>query len=247
MQIKDSGTRQEFASGMVRDTTEGKIDYTTVRNGPMFERWAAHLTKGEVKYPDPVPGRPNWMRASGHEEYIRARKSAARHFEQWFRGDTDEDHAAATFFNINLAEYAFGKASAQAVAAPATPRPQVAGAGATEPSGVERVYIAGPYSAPTGLEKACNVRAAAELATAVMLKGHDAHCPHTATYLPEQLAAGRIGYERWMRLDFGLIYHWATAILVRAMSPGTQREIELAQKLGLKIYHSIDDIPDITT
>ena len=136
----------------------------------------------------------------------------------------------------------------QATSSTPTPsvHPQVAGAGAVERSRIERVYIAGPYSAPTGLEKACNVRAAAELATAVMLKGHDAHCPHTATHLPEQLAAGRISYERWMRLDFGLIFHWATAILVRAMSPGTKREIELAQKLGLKIYNSIDEIPDIT-
>jgi hypothetical protein len=103
--IKDSGRRQSFASGMVRDTTEGKVDFTTVLNGPMFDRWAAHLTKGEIKYPDAELGKPNWMRASGQEEYLRARKSAFRHFRQWMRGDTDEDHASAVFFNINLAEY----------------------------------------------------------------------------------------------------------------------------------------------
>jgi hypothetical protein len=90
---------------MVRDTTEDKIDYLNVRFGPMLKRWAAHLTKGRLKYPDPQPGVPNWTLASGEEELQRARQSAARHFEQWLAGDQDEDHAAAVYFNINLAEY----------------------------------------------------------------------------------------------------------------------------------------------
>jgi hypothetical protein len=90
---------------MVRDTTEDKIDYLNVRFGPMLKRWAAHLTKGRLKYPDPKPGVPNWTLASGEEELQRARQSAARHFEQWLVGDQDEDHAAAVYFNINLAEY----------------------------------------------------------------------------------------------------------------------------------------------
>jgi hypothetical protein len=103
--IKDSGNRQAFSGGMVRDIQDSKVDYTTVLNGPMFDRWAEHLTKGERKYPDPEPGQPNWMRASGMAEYLHARKSAFRHFRQWMRGDTDEDHAAALFFNVNLIEY----------------------------------------------------------------------------------------------------------------------------------------------
>jgi hypothetical protein len=89
---------------MVRDTTEGKIDYLNVRFGPMLKRWAAHCTKGREKYPDPAPGVPNWTLAEGEEEYQRFRESAARHFEQWLAGETDEDHAAATFFNMNGAE-----------------------------------------------------------------------------------------------------------------------------------------------
>lgn len=98
---------------MVRDTTEGKIDYLNPRFGPMFKRWAEHLTKGRQKYPDPSPGVPNWTLAAGEEEFQRARQSAARHFEQWLAGDTDEDHAAAVYFNINLAEYVKGKLAKQ--------------------------------------------------------------------------------------------------------------------------------------
>lgn len=112
-QIKDSGARQEFDSGMVRDTTEGKVEFLSMRLGPMFKRWAAHLTKGRQKYPDPSPGVPNWTLASGEGEFIRARESASRHFEQWLAGDEDEDHAAAVFFNINLAEYVREKLSIQ--------------------------------------------------------------------------------------------------------------------------------------
>jgi hypothetical protein len=98
--VKDSGKRAEFTSGMVRDTTDGKTDYTLLLDGPMLERWAVQLTRGALKY---APR--NWMRAEGEAELARFRESAFRHFMQWLRGDTDEDHAAATMFNINGAEY----------------------------------------------------------------------------------------------------------------------------------------------
>lgn len=103
--IKDSGERAQFSGGMVRDTEAGKIDFSTVFNGPMLDRWAEHCTKGAVKYPDVAPGFPNWMLAQGVEELQRFRKSAIRHFRQWLRGDVDEDHAAAVMFNINGYEY----------------------------------------------------------------------------------------------------------------------------------------------
>lgn len=103
--IKDSGAREEFASGMTRDTAEDKPDVELIFNGPMADRWAEHLTKGARKYPDVSLGVPNWTLARGLAELVRFRKSAARHFRQWLRGDVDEDHAAAVFFNISGAEY----------------------------------------------------------------------------------------------------------------------------------------------
>lgn len=99
-EVKDSGDRMEFESGMVRDTSEGKADYSLVYDGPMLDRWAEHLSKGAVKYSP-----RNWMLAQGDAEAERFRASAARHFRQWMRGDQDEDHAAAVFFNINGHEY----------------------------------------------------------------------------------------------------------------------------------------------
>jgi len=99
-QVKDSGRRQDYPSGMRRDTQEGKTNYLLVRDGPMFERWAQHMTKGADKY-----GPRNWQLASSPEELERFRVSAARHFEQWLAGETDEDHGAAVIFNINSAEF----------------------------------------------------------------------------------------------------------------------------------------------
>ena len=75
--IKDSGERQQFNSGMVRDTTSAKTNVSLVFDGPMFWRWAKHLTLGSIKYV-----KRNWMKANGQEELERFKESAARHFYQ---------------------------------------------------------------------------------------------------------------------------------------------------------------------
>lgn len=96
---KDSTVRVALEGGMERDTADGKIDYTLVHDGPMFERWAQLLDRGARKY-----DKRNWMRGQGREVYDRFVESAYRHFVQWLRGDRDEDHAAAVLFNLNGAE-----------------------------------------------------------------------------------------------------------------------------------------------
>jgi hypothetical protein len=115
--VKDSGQREQFDGGMVRDTSAGKSRPDLVRDGPMFQRWVNHLTKGAVKY-----DARNWMKAKGEDEYNRALESLDRHYNIYYtymryglniedpnnpKFDTPlaEDHAAAIFFNINLVEY----------------------------------------------------------------------------------------------------------------------------------------------
>lgn len=101
---KDSGNRVVFKSGMQRDVTTGKTDFTYCIQGPMLERWAQLMERGAVKYE-----RDNWMKAEGEAELERFRSSAMRHMIQYLRGDTDEDHAAAVIFNLNGAEYVKAK------------------------------------------------------------------------------------------------------------------------------------------
>ncbi len=95
---KDSGQRQEFSTGMVRDTSTNKARYDLV-DVPMLTRWAELMARGAKKY-----GANNWRKASTQEELDRFKESAFRHFMQWFGGATDEDHGAAVFFNVAGAE-----------------------------------------------------------------------------------------------------------------------------------------------
>ncbi len=121
-QVKDSGDRQDFASGMTRDTAEGKIDQRIITYGPMRDRWIMHLNVAREKYPDIAFGVPNWTLGDGIAEFDRYLESAERHFNNWATlrraeltvwGTTglfiplssDEDEAAAAFFNINGAEH----------------------------------------------------------------------------------------------------------------------------------------------
>lgn len=112
---KDSGERETFDSGMQRDAERKELRPDLVY-GPMFIRWSQLMGRGAAKY-----GPRNWEHASSEAELARMREGAFRHFVQWFYGlDTEEDHAAAVFFNIAGAEYVKARL-AEAKPAPAHP------------------------------------------------------------------------------------------------------------------------------
>lgn len=104
-ETKDSGKREQYDSGMVRDTQDGKGRFDLIRpagipyKAQMLTRFAELMARGAEKYGD-----RNWEKAKGVEEYNRFISSAARHFEQWINGESDEDHAAAVWFNMQAAE-----------------------------------------------------------------------------------------------------------------------------------------------
>ncbi len=123
--VEDSGDRQDFASGMTRDTTEGKIDHRIINYGPMKQRWINHLNIAREKYEDIAFGVPNWTVGNSIEEFDRYLESAERHFDNWATSrreeltawskagyfvpiEAGEDEAAAVFFNINGAEHVRG-------------------------------------------------------------------------------------------------------------------------------------------
>lgn len=96
---KDSGERQSFATGMVRDVQKGKARFDLVYK-PLYWRWAELMARGAEKY-----GERNWEKAATQAEMDRFKASAERHLQQYLRGDRDEDHAAAVIFNLAGAEY----------------------------------------------------------------------------------------------------------------------------------------------
>lgn len=90
-EIKDSGERQEFASGAVRDTAENKPRPDLI--SPFFmERLGRHLGQGAKKYSE-----WNWAKGIPNS---RCYASLMRHLTQFAKGDTDEDHLAAAACNI---------------------------------------------------------------------------------------------------------------------------------------------------
>lgn len=109
-ETKDSGQRVEFSTGMQRDVSDNKLRFDLIipldqaPGDSVLFRWAALMGRGAKKYGD-----RNWEKAATDEELQRFRESAFRHFMQWYTGQTDEDHAAAVFFNITGAEYVKGK------------------------------------------------------------------------------------------------------------------------------------------
>lgn len=95
---KDSGARQEFSTGMVRDVQTDKPRYDLC-DWVMITRWAELMARGAKKY-----GERNWEKAETQEELNRFLASALRHCVQYFQGDSSEDHGAAVMFNISGAE-----------------------------------------------------------------------------------------------------------------------------------------------
>lgn len=87
---KDSGERQEFETGMVRDTQTGKPRYDLVPVEAV-ERVAMLYMRGAEKYVE-----NNWKKG---QPYSRTYASLLRHIYAWRKGDTEEDHLAAVIWN----------------------------------------------------------------------------------------------------------------------------------------------------
>ena len=97
-ETKDSGRREEFKTGMVRDTQDDKPRYDLI-DGAFLKRWAELMARGAKKY-----GENNWRKAATAEELTRFRASAIRHLFQYLEGDKSEDHCVAVAFNLAGAE-----------------------------------------------------------------------------------------------------------------------------------------------
>lgn len=88
--VKDSGERQEFGTGSVRDTRDGKGRYDLI--SPIaIRRFAQHLENGAKKY-----GSRNWEKGQPLSRYV---DSLIRHAYCLLEGHRDEDHAAAIMWN----------------------------------------------------------------------------------------------------------------------------------------------------
>jgi hypothetical protein len=98
---KDSGERASFPTGMVRDTTKGKALFSLLFSkaipyrAQLLTRMAELMARGAEKY-----SARNWEKARTQEELERFEDSALRHLIMHICGLRDEDHLAATGFNL---------------------------------------------------------------------------------------------------------------------------------------------------
>jgi len=88
--VEDSGKRQEFNTGSVRDTREGKGRYDLLPPEAIY-RLAVHFANGAVKYGD-----RNWEKGQPLSRYL---DSAIRHLFKYLSGSRVEDHLAAAAWN----------------------------------------------------------------------------------------------------------------------------------------------------
>lgn len=89
--IKDSGKRQSFDTGAVRDIAIGKGRYDLLPTRAI-KRLALHYEKGAAKYGD-----ENWLKGI---PLRRTMDSAIRHAFAALEGQTDEDHLIAAAWNL---------------------------------------------------------------------------------------------------------------------------------------------------
>jgi len=88
--VQDSGERQEFDTGSVRDTRDGKGRFDLIP--PIsLKRLAIHYENGAKKYGD-----RNWEKGQPVSRYL---DSAIRHLYAYLSGSRDEDHLAAAAWN----------------------------------------------------------------------------------------------------------------------------------------------------
>jgi len=90
-EVKDSGERRQYESGMVRDRSEGKGRFDLITPFALI-RLAKHYENGARKYND-----RNWEQGAPLTDFY---DSAMRHLTKWMLRWDDEDHLAAALWNI---------------------------------------------------------------------------------------------------------------------------------------------------
>jgi hypothetical protein len=88
--LKDSGKREHYDSGMIREPNNGRGRYDLISPIALLNL-AIHYERGAVKYLD-----RNWEKGGPLSKHL---NSAMRHLQQFLEGDRSEDHIIACAWN----------------------------------------------------------------------------------------------------------------------------------------------------
>ncbi|MFX1415244.1 MAG: DUF4406 domain-containing protein [Promethearchaeota archaeon] len=109
-----------------------------------------------------------------------------------------------------------------------------------------KIYVAGPYTAPTREEMEENVQKAIDVGIELWRKGHFPLIPHLLHWVDlraEELGVP-MGWNDYMLWDAPWLDH-CEALLLVAKSKGALIELEHATQKGLIIFHSVSEIPSV--
>ena len=101
-----------------------------------------------------------------------------------------------------------------------------------------KIYVAGPISAPTKEEMDNNVIIASRVTAELIYKGHYPYTPHLLCHLNIEKS-----WEYWMDFDDQWLRQ-CDALFYIAPSRGTDIELANAKELGMRIFYSLDEVPE---
>ncbi|GLU44736.1 DUF4406 domain-containing protein [Allomuricauda sp. NBRC 101325] len=104
---------------------------------------------------------------------------------------------------------------------------------------MKKVFIAGPY---TKGDVAINVKKAMDIADEIIDLGHAPFCPHLTHFLHMNKAQP---YEKWLAIDAEFLKCCDIAIRINGDSNGADKEIELANKIGIPVCYSLNELKEI--
>jgi len=237
---------ETLPTGAVRQQTAGRGRYELMspfvleRDAQLYEWGADPMRRGLRNWEKGIP-------------FSRCIQSILRHVKQYMAGENDPDHgdclAAIRFWAGAIMHYE-EMIRRGVLPASLNDMPNYAAISPLEchhSEVVERIYVAGPISADTEEETMKNYRRGQEVGVVLEKLGHLVFVPHN--YVVRNHNQVRLPihqYETLLKLDFSVIENWATAFYFIGSSPGADRELELAKRLGLKIFYSCSQVPDVT-
>lgn len=98
------------------------------------------------------------------------------------------------------------------------------------------VYVSGPLTSSGDI--ASNIRKAADVGTVLLDAGHFPYVPHL-NYFHEIIHPRP--YEVWIKADMAWVQKSDALIRLPGKSGGADREVEVADRLGIPIYYSVGE------
>jgi len=108
------------------------------------------------------------------------------------------------------------------------------------------IYCSGPYTAPTEEGKLKNTQTAIDVGIELIRRGHTVLIPHLSHYT--DMRAQKLGidipWECWMKQDLEILER-CDALYFIGESRGACIELERAKELGLQIFYSLEEVPEV--